>query len=142
MIGGQLLDLQAEGRSLSLEELEGLHRAKTGALILAGARMGAMAALAPPENVAAFETFGKSLGLAFQIQDDVADVTKTSSAMGKTTGRDSVLGKSTYPALLGVDEAKLRAEQLIAQGTATLKERKLLTANLAEVANLMLARNA
>ena len=142
MIGGQLLDLRAEGSSLSLAELESLHRAKTGALILAAARLGATAASASSESVASFETFGESLGLAFQIQDDVADVTKSSSAMGKTTGRDSVLGKSTYPALLGVDEAKRRAEQLIAQGTAALKDRNLLTANLSEVANLMLARNA
>jgi geranylgeranyl pyrophosphate synthase len=142
MIGGQLLDLSSEGRSLSLEEQESLHRAKTGALILAAVKIGAVAACAPADDLAAFDIFGRSLGLAFQILDDVSDVTQTSAAMGKTTGRDTILGKSTYPALLGVDQARRRAEELIKDGTGALSARGLLTANLSEVANLMLARKA
>jgi len=74
--------------------------------------------------------------------DDVSDVTQTSAAMGKTTGRDTILGKSTYPALLGVDQARRRAEELIKDGTGALSTRGLLTANLSEVANLMLTRKA
>lgn len=141
MIGGQLLDLTAERRSLGTDELESLHRAKTGALIGAAVKMGAVAAQATSEDEEVFETFGNSLGLAFQIMDDVSDVTRSSAAMGKTTGRDTVLGKSTYPGLLGVEQARHRAEELIRQGTEALSRRSLLTANLDEVANLMLARN-
>ncbi len=142
MIGGQLMDLSAEGKSLPLEDVEAIHRAKTGALIVAGVRIGAMAAEAPADDVAAFEKFGGSIGLAFQIMDDVLDVTQSSADMGKTTGRDAALGKSTYPALLGVEQARLRAERLISEGSSALADRGLLTANLLEVANFMLQRKA
>src|SRR5438067_6710190 len=89
MIGGQLRDLSAEGKSLALPEMESLHSAKTGELILAAARIGAIAADASPENLAAVERFAASLGLAFQIMDDVLDATSSTATMGKTTGRDA-----------------------------------------------------
>src|SRR5262245_15431183 len=88
MIGGQLLDLEAEGRELELRELEHIHRAKTGALIAASVRLGALAACAPSDVVAAMSRFGSSIGLAFQIADDVLDVTSTTDTLGKTAGRD------------------------------------------------------
>jgi geranylgeranyl pyrophosphate synthase len=106
MIAGQVLDLEGEGRSLQLEQLERVHAAKTGALIAAAARMGAMAAGADNSRVAALGTFGEALGLVFQITDDLLDVTETTATLGKTAGRDVELQKSTYPALLGEESAR------------------------------------
>ena len=142
MIGGQLRDLDAEGRSLSLDEMESLHSAKTGELILASARIGALAADADAETLAAVEKFARSLGLAFQIMDDVLDETSSTATLGKTAGRDAELGKSTYVSLLGVDNARAHAEDVVKEGTAALAERGILTAKLLEVANFILARNA
>jgi geranylgeranyl pyrophosphate synthase len=142
MIGGQVRDLAGEGLSLSLEEREGIHSAKTGALILASVMMGGIAANADVARMAALERYGRAIGLAFQIMDDVLDVTSTTSALGKTTGRDVALGKSTYPALLGVDGARKRAETLISEGVASLEKQKLLTQELSQVANFMLTRTS
>jgi geranylgeranyl pyrophosphate synthase len=142
MIGGQLRDLIGEGRALSLDELEAIHSAKTGAIIVASVRMGALAAGTDAPRVEALERYGRSIGLAFQIMDDVLDVTSTTKAMGKTTGRDAMLGKSTYPALLGVDGARRRAEALIADGLQSLAEHDLLTQELSQVANFMVTRTS
>jgi len=142
MIGGQVRDLAGEGLSLSLEEREGIHSAKTGALILASVMMGGIAANANETRMSALERYGRDVGLAFQIMDDVLDVTSTTSALGKTTGRDVALGKSTYPALLGVDGARQRAETLIREGVASLAEQKLLTQELSQVANFMVTRTS
>ena len=142
MIGGQLRDLAGEGLRLSLDEREAIHLAKTGALIVASLRMGALAASSDATTVAAFERYGRSVGLAFQIMDDVLDVTSTPLAMGKTTGRDALLGKSTYPALLGVDGAQKRAQTLIEDGLESLAEHKLLTQELSQVANFMVTRTS
>jgi geranylgeranyl diphosphate synthase type II len=142
MIGGQLRDLAGEGLSLSLDEREAIHSAKTGALIVASVQMGALAASSDAPDVAAFERYGRAVGLAFQIMDDVLDVTSTTTAMGKTTGRDAVLGKSTYPALLGVEGARRRAQTLIEDGLQSLSDRKLLTRELSQVANFMVTRTS
>jgi geranylgeranyl pyrophosphate synthase len=142
MIGGQVRDLAGEGLSLSLQEREATHSAKTGALIVGSVRMGALAAGSNPAEMAALERYGRSVGLAFQIMDDVLDVTSTTTAMGKTTGRDAVLGKSTYPALLGVDGARKRAETLIEDGLKGLAEQELLTQELTQVANFMVTRTS
>ena len=106
MIGGQLLDLEGEGRPLSLEDLERIHRAKTGALISASVSLGGRAAAAGPARLAALAQYGDAIGLAFQITDDVLDVTATTDQLGKTAGRDVVISKSTYPALLGGRRSK------------------------------------
>ena len=142
MIGGQLRDLAGEGLSLPLEELEAIHSAKTGALIVGSLRMGALAAGSDASRVAALEHYGRSVGLAFQIMDDVLDVTSTTTAMGKTAGRDAVLRKSTYPALLGVDGARRRAQALIEDGLGSLAEHNLLTQELSQVANFMVTRTS
>jgi len=142
MIGGQLRDLTGEGVGLSLDELEAIHSAKTGAIIVASVRMGGLAAGLDVSGVAALERYGRSIGLAFQIMDDVLDVTSTTKAMGKTTGRDAVLGKSTYPALLGVDGARKRAEALIGGALQSLADRDLLTQELSQVANFMVTRTS
>jgi geranylgeranyl diphosphate synthase, type II len=140
MIGGQLRDLAGEGGSLTLDELEMVHAAKTGALISASARMGAIAAGADADSVAAVASYGRCVGLAFQIMDDVLDQTSTTVALGKTAGRDEELRKSTYPALLGLAGARARADSLVKEALSTLAARRLLTQDLQQVANFMVTR--
>jgi geranylgeranyl diphosphate synthase, type II len=142
MIGGQLRDLAGERLSLSLEDREEIHSAKTGALIVASIVMGGLAAGGGEAQIAALERYGGAVGLAFQIMDDVLDVISTTSALGKTIGRDAALGKSTYPALLGVEGARQRAQALIADGLDSLAQQKLLTQELSQVANFMLTRTS
>jgi len=121
MIRGQWLDLRAEGRAVELAELEAIHRAKTGALLAAAPRIGAMAAAAPQPIVEALGAFGAHLGLAFQIADDILDVTGSDEVLGKTAGRDQALHKATYPALLGLDGARARARAEAEAAAAALK---------------------
>jgi geranylgeranyl pyrophosphate synthase len=142
MIGGQARDLSGERLSLSIEQREEIHRAKTGAIIVASLKIGALAADAAAETIAALERYGAAIGLAFQIMDDVLDVTSTTTALGKTAGRDQLLGKSTYPALLGVEGAKWRARALVDEALSALTERHLLTQELSEVANFILSRTS
>jgi len=142
MIGGQLLDLQAEGVALPLAELERIHRAKTGALITTAARVGALGAGANAAQLAAFDRYGAAVGLAFQIMDDVLDVTATTDELGKTAGRDAALKKSTYPALLGTDGARLRAATLIDDATSALRDAQLLTPPLEAIARYVITRRS
>ena len=142
MIGGQLLDLEGEGRPLQLAELERIHRAKTGALITAAATLGGRAASASSARIDALDTFGAAVGLAFQIADDVLDVTATSDQLGKTAGRDAALRKSTYPALLGVTGARQRAEALVEEGCAALRDTGLLTPALEFIARFTVERTS
>jgi geranylgeranyl pyrophosphate synthase len=109
MVGGQWLDLEAEGRDVGLEALRQIHRGKTGALIQACCVLGGQAARADPTVLAALEGYGAEVGLAFQIADDILDVTATTEALGKTVGRDAARGKSTYVSLLGVERAREEA---------------------------------
>ena len=142
MIGGQLLDLEGEGRPLALAELERIHRAKTGALITAAATLGGRAASASPERLDALGRYGAAVGLAFQIADDVLDVTATTDQLGKTAGRDLALQKSTYPALLGIEGAKRRAAALIEEGCHALDAVGLLTPALAQIARFSVERTS
>ncbi|GLC27416.1 polyprenyl synthetase family protein [Roseisolibacter agri] len=142
MIGGQQLDLEGEGEALSLERLERIHRAKTGALILAAAVLGGIAAGAGEDRLEALRRYGSSVGLAFQIADDVLDVTATTDQLGKTAGRDLALQKSTYPALLGVDGAMRRAEALIDDACGALAAVGLLTPALEYLARFTVARRS
>lgn len=142
MIGGQLLDLQAEGRAQGLAELERIHRGKTGALIEVAVRIGAMAARASAERVEALARYGAHLGLAFQIADDVLDVTATSDELGKTAGRDVALHKSTYPALLGVEGARERAHALVGQALEALRDAQLAAPSLEALALYVVRRRS
>lgn len=142
MVGGQLLDLQGEGLPLSLEELECIHRAKTGALITAVVRIGGVAAGARGDRVRALELYGDAVGLAFQIADDVLDATETTSQLGKTAGRDAALRKSTYPVVLGVEGARARAAALADQACAALERVGLLTPALHRLAHFAVARRS
>ena len=140
MVGGQLLDLEGEGKPVDISDLERIHRGKTGALIRAAAVVGGIAAQASETQLAALATFGESIGLAFQIADDVLDVTATTDRLGKTAGRDRDLGKSTYPALLGVDAAAERARSLIADGRSALRAAGLLSPELDALAGFAIER--
>ena len=142
MIGGQCLDLEGEGLRLSLEDLERIHRAKTGALITASARIGGMAAGADRPRLAALGTYGSAVGLAFQIADDVLDVTSTTAQLGKTAGRDQALRKSTYPSLLGVDGATARAAALVEEACSALADNGLLTPGLEYLARFSITRRS
>lgn len=140
MVGGQLLDLLGESGSLSIAELETIHRGKTGELIAAAAEIGGMAAAAPPRRLSALNRFGASLGLAFQIMDDVLDLTSTTAALGKTVGRDTELNKSTYPGLIGLAEARALAQRTVDDGRAALRTEGLLTEDLERFAGFVVER--
>jgi len=142
MIGGQLLDLEGEAQPLALEDLQRIHRAKTGALITVAAANGGRAARAPAERLEALTRYGAAIGLAFQIADDVLDVTATTDQLGKTAGRDLEMQKSTYPALLGVEGAKARAAALVDEGSSALAEVGLLTPALARIAQFTVQRTS
>ena len=122
MVGGQAIDLESEGKSLSLPELETLHIHKTGALIRACLQL---ACHAQPTLIAAqrdaLDRYGKCIGLAFQLQDDVLDIEGLSADLGKTAGKDTAHLKSTYPALMGLPAAKLRAGELFDEARAALQ---------------------
>jgi len=111
MIGGQVLDMAGENQSLALDELKRIHRMKTGALLTASCRLGAIAASADAPALAGVTTYGEHLGIAFQIVDDVLDVTSTPEQLGKRTNKDAGKGKNTYPTLLGLDESKRAARE-------------------------------
>lgn len=142
MVGGQLLDLEGEGLALDLAALERIHRCKTGALIEASTRIGALAAGAAPTLLDAFGAYGAAVGLAFQIADDVLDVTATTDQLGKTAGKDAQFRKSTYPALLGVEGARARAEALVQEGCAALRARGVLSPELERLARLVVDRQS
>ena len=113
MIGGQVVDLEAEHTQPTGEMLEYIHRAKTAALITASLVSGALYAGAKDSEVKKLRAFGQSIGLAFQIVDDVLDVTQTSDQLGKTAGKDTAAQKATYPALFGVEESVRKADLLV-----------------------------
>jgi geranylgeranyl pyrophosphate synthase len=142
MVGGQLMDLEGEKRPLSMAELEAVHRAKTGALIMAALSMGAIAARASDDAVAAVADAGRALGLSFQIADDVLDATGSSESLGKTAGSDAALSKSTYVSHLGVEAARERSESLIADAMARLEQAKLRTPVLEKLAHFVAARRS
>jgi geranylgeranyl diphosphate synthase type II len=113
MIGGQVVDLEAEHTKPDLKTLEYIHRSKTAALITASVVSGGLYAGGNDGVVEKLATFGKSIGLAFQIVDDVLDLTQTSEQLGKTAGKDTAAEKATYPALFGVDESLKKADALV-----------------------------
>ena len=120
MVGGQWLDLLGEGQTLSPKELDELHRRKTGALLTASLVMGALAAAAEKETVSALASYGHSIGLAFQITDDVLDATQSAELLGKNPS-DVDLDKSTYVGLYGLDQAKEHARERIADALGALE---------------------
>ncbi|WP_223633598.1 polyprenyl synthetase family protein [Corallococcus sp. EGB] len=120
MVGGQVLDI-ADDRAPTLDYLLRLHRLKTGALILAACRMGVLAAGGDAAALASAVTYGEAVGLAFQIADDVLDVTSSAEAMGKPVGADAEAGRFTFPAVVGLDESRRMAAELVARAAAAVR---------------------
>jgi geranylgeranyl pyrophosphate synthase len=142
MVGGQLMDLMSEGREISVKQLEAIHRAKTGALIAASVTIGALAAGGTPSAVDALANAGESLGLAFQIADDVLDATASSEALGKSAGADAKLDKSTYVSTMGVPAAKEHGEALVADAMRQLQAAGIRNGPLLELARFVAARRS
>lgn len=122
MVGGQMLDLMAEGRKITLKELETIHRLKTGALLTASIRAGALVGGADRYQLTCLTEFGEKFGLVFQITDDLLDVEGEAAEMGKTPGQDEKRRKATYPALLGAEAARQWATTLMEQAIDGLKD--------------------
>jgi geranylgeranyl diphosphate synthase type II len=120
LVGGQVADLEGEGRDLTLPDLEFIHARKTGALILASVRAGALAAGAEPGQLAALSEYARRVGLGFQITDDLLDIEGDPAATGKGTGRDSTHRKAPFPAIFGVEASRQRADELIAEALAAI----------------------
>jgi geranylgeranyl diphosphate synthase type II len=121
LIGGQVADLEGEGKKISGADLKYIHRCKTAALLTTSIRLGAMSANATPARLAAFTTFGQCLGLAFQVIDDILDVTQTTEKLGKTAGKDIAATKATYPAIFGLDRSRAEARHLTLAAHLALK---------------------
>ena len=142
MVGGQVIDLAATGKgsaALDGDALRAMHARKTGALIRAAAVAGAIMAGAPGAVVAAVETYGRHVGLAFQIVDDILDVEGTPEETGKSAGKDAAAGKPTYPALFGLDESKRMATRSIAEARAAL-DAAAIGGRLSAIADRVLSR--
>jgi geranylgeranyl pyrophosphate synthase len=142
MIAGQAFDLAAEARAVTGAELEAIHRHKTGALIVAAARAGALIAGASEAEIAALTRYGAHLGLLFQITDDLLDVTATAADLGKTPGKDARAHKATYPALYGVEATRARARVVYEQAQGALDGLARPVGLLRSLAQLILERQA
>jgi geranylgeranyl diphosphate synthase type II len=142
MVGGQWLDLQGEepGASVEAEGMERIHRLKTGALLAAALRIGGMAAGADARQAEALTAYGRELGLAFQIVDDVLDVTRTDAELGKTAGKDAGAGKATYPSLFGLERAERMARERTDRAVAALHAAGIRSAELEALAAFVLER--
>ena len=140
LVAGQVADLEGEGKKLKLADLQYIHLNKTAALITSSIRLGAMSANATPKQLAGLTEFGRSLGLAFQVIDDILDCTQTTEKLGKSAGKDIAAQKATYPALLGLDTAKKEADRLTARARAALKPFGKAAAPLEAIAGYLLAR--
>lgn len=121
MVAGQAMDLSAVGKKINVEQLENMHRHKTGAIIRAAVRLGALSTEnASPEQLAALDIYAQCIGLAFQVQDDILDIESSTQMLGKTQGADIARNKPTYPSLLGMDHAKQKRDDLIDQAVNAL----------------------
>jgi geranylgeranyl diphosphate synthase type II len=140
LIAGQVLDLEGENRKASLRELQFIHRAKTAALLTGAIRLGAMSANATPAQLKALTRFGEALGLAFQIIDDILDVTQTTEKLGKTAGKDVAATKATYPAIIGLERSRREARRLTREARAAVAPFGGKAARLAELSDFLLGR--
>ena len=140
MVAGQALDLEAESRDVSVEELERIHHRKTGALIRAAARCGAIIAGANQKELEAVTDYATNLGLLFQITDDLLDVTATAEDLGKTPGKDVRARKATYPALYGIEATHAQLEMVHRSACETLERIERLTPLLQSIAGFILKR--
>jgi len=142
MIGGQVADLEGEGKPPDAALLESIHRAKTGALLRASLRMGAIYAGATDAQYAALSCYGEHIGLAFQIVDDILDVEESSEALGKTAGKDAAQHKITFPAVYGLEVSRTMAEAECARAHQVLEPFGERAARLHELADLIVRRKS
>src|SRR5580692_1520076 len=142
MIAGQVADLEGEGQPPSAPLLESIHRAKTGALLRASLRLGAICAGADPGQYEALSCYGEHIGLAFQIVDDILDVEESSAALGKTAGKDSQQHKITFPAVYGVEESRRMAAVECRRAHDTLAPFGARAGHLHELADLIVHRKS
>ena len=142
MVAGQALDLDAESRAVTGEELERIHRLKTGALIRASARCGALIAGANEDELAAITEYATNLGLLFQITDDLLDVTATAEDLGKTPGKDARSRKATYPVLYGVEATQAQLKIVHRAACSVLERFAQPTLLLRSIADFILERQA
>ncbi len=140
LIGGQVMDLEGEGKKLTKRDLVRIHEAKTAALLTTALRLGAMTANATPAKLEALTLFGHALGLAFQVIDDILDVTQSTEVLGKTAGKDQAVEKSTYPAIIGLEASRKEAVRLTAVAMDALNPLGKSAERLREVATHLLKR--
>jgi geranylgeranyl diphosphate synthase type II len=140
LIAGQVADLEAEGKETTRAGLRYIHEKKTAAILTASVRLGAMSANANPKKLAAMTRFGRALGLAFQVIDDILDVTQTSEKLGKSAGKDVAAKKATYPAVIGLDKSRAEAKRLTKQAHNALSIFGTKAEALHALANYLLER--
>ncbi|MEA3204618.1 MAG: geranylgeranyl diphosphate synthase, type [Verrucomicrobiota bacterium] len=140
LIGGQVADLEGEGKRVSIQSLKFIHQSKTAALLCAAIRLGAMSANATPSRLQSLSEFGMALGLAFQVIDDILDVTQSSETLGKSAGKDLVSEKATYPSVIGLKESRKMAKKLTEKAHQSLKTFTGQAATLHGLADFLLDR--
>jgi geranylgeranyl diphosphate synthase, type II len=140
MVGGQMADIEAEGKRIGAKMLEYIHRAKTAALIRASVTAGALCAGAPAKDVTRLRKFGETIGWAFQVTDDILDVEESSAALGKTAGKDIAQQKATYPALYGLPRSHEIANELAHKAIAALEPYAERGGRLREIAEFLVLR--
>lgn len=141
LIGGQVADLEGEGKKIDGTQLKFIHRSKTAALLTASIRLGAMSANANEQKLSSLTVFGQSLGLAFQVIDDILDVTQTSEKLGKSAGKDVAAQKATYPAIFGLEKSRREANRLTKAALEALKPFGEKAAMLRSIAEYLLQRD-
>lgn len=141
MVGGQVVDMASEGQQIDLATLESIHNRKTGALILAALQSGVLLGGGDQQALAAVTGYGQAAGLAFQVADDILDVVGDQALLGKDVGSDQARGKVTYPALLGLDGARLRAQELMEEAMAALQPLGAAAGPLREIARYIVDRS-
>ena len=142
MVGGQVADIEAEGKPVDPQMLEYIHRSKTAALIRASVTSGALCAGANNEDVARFRRFGETIGWAFQVTDDILDVEESSAALGKTAGKDMAQQKATYPAVYGLERSHQIADELVTKAIAELSPYGDRSSRVREIAKFLVLRRA
>jgi geranylgeranyl diphosphate synthase type II len=142
LIGGQIIDIESEGKAVDASTLEYIHRSKTGAMITASVVVGGIIAGAVEDQIDKLRSYGERIGLAFQIADDILDVTSTSEQLGKTPGKDQAASKATYPAVHGIAASEARARELVREAVEIVSSLSADTYVLQEIARFIIARSS
>src|SRR5262249_12973794 len=142
LIAGQVADLEGEGKKVSVKELQFIHERKTSALLCCSVRLGGMSANCTPAQLKALTAFGYNVGLAFQVIDDILDVTQSSEQLGKTAGKDTAAQKATYPSIVGLDRSRAIAQKLTQNAFAALRTFKGKAQALEMLAKFLLERKS